>query len=134
MKEPTNAVTVSLEGRQQMHFPIPRALAAVISASVLAIGVALGSGSRADHTPRAAVTTKATTLGTDSLPVMTQTNAHAFRAHHPGDGSDRRDRQSVFVHLVGLCAVLECDLAHVPGALLLSHRGSSPDCSELRRA
>lgn len=28
-------------------------------------------------------------------------------AQHPGDGSDRRDRQSVFVHLAGLCAVLE---------------------------
>jgi hypothetical protein len=31
----------------------------------------------------------------------------AYAAQHPGDGSDRRDRQSVFVHLVGLCAVLE---------------------------
>jgi hypothetical protein len=28
-------------------------------------------------------------------------------AQHPGDGRDRRDRQSVFVHLVALCAVLE---------------------------
>jgi hypothetical protein len=28
-------------------------------------------------------------------------------AQHPGNGSDRRDRQSVFVHLAGLCAVLE---------------------------
>lgn len=31
----------------------------------------------------------------------------AYMAQHPGDGRDRRDRQSVFVHLVGLCAVLE---------------------------
>ena len=31
----------------------------------------------------------------------------AYMAQHPGDGSDRRERQSVFVHLVGLCAVLE---------------------------
>jgi Family of unknown function (DUF5946) len=31
----------------------------------------------------------------------------AYMAQHPGDGSDRRDRQSVFVHLIGLCAVLE---------------------------
>jgi hypothetical protein len=31
----------------------------------------------------------------------------AYMAQHAGDGSDRRDRQSVFVHLVGLCAVLE---------------------------
>lgn len=28
-------------------------------------------------------------------------------AQHPGNGLDRRDRQSVFLHLVGLCAVLE---------------------------
>jgi len=31
----------------------------------------------------------------------------AYMAQHPGDGRDRRDRQSVFVHLAGLCAVLE---------------------------
>jgi hypothetical protein len=31
----------------------------------------------------------------------------AYMAQHPGDGNDRRDRQSVFVHLVGLCAALE---------------------------
>jgi hypothetical protein len=31
----------------------------------------------------------------------------AYMAQHPGDGTDRRDRQSVAVHLVGLCAVLE---------------------------
>lgn len=31
----------------------------------------------------------------------------AYMAQHPGDGADRRDRQSVFVHLVGLCAALE---------------------------
>jgi hypothetical protein len=31
----------------------------------------------------------------------------AYMAQHPGDGRDRRERQSVFVHLVGLCAVLE---------------------------
>lgn len=30
----------------------------------------------------------------------------AYMARHPGDGHDRRDRQSVFVHLVALCAVL----------------------------
>ncbi len=34
----------------------------------------------------------------------------AYMAQHPGDGSDRRDRQSVFVHLVGLCAMLEHDI------------------------
>jgi hypothetical protein len=31
----------------------------------------------------------------------------AYMAQHPGDGTDRRDRQSVFVHLVGLYAILE---------------------------
>ena len=31
----------------------------------------------------------------------------AYMAQHPGDGADRRDRQSVFVHLVSLCAVVE---------------------------
>ena len=31
----------------------------------------------------------------------------AYMAQHPGDGTDRRDRQSVFVHLVSLCAVVE---------------------------
>ena len=31
----------------------------------------------------------------------------AYMAQHPGDGSDRRGRQSVFVHLAGLYALLE---------------------------
>ncbi len=35
----------------------------------------------------------------------------AYMAQHPGDGTDRRDRQSVFVHLVGLCAVIERGLS-----------------------
>ncbi|MBV9819461.1 MAG: hypothetical protein JOZ07_14105 [Solirubrobacterales bacterium] len=35
----------------------------------------------------------------------------AYMAQHPGDGSDRRDRQSVFAHLAGLYARLELDLA-----------------------
>lgn len=34
----------------------------------------------------------------------------AYMAQHPGDGSDRRDRQSVFLHLVGLCAVLAMEI------------------------
>ncbi|MGZ4249799.1 MAG: DUF5946 family protein [Solirubrobacteraceae bacterium] len=42
-------------------------------------------------------------------------------AQHPGDGSDRRDRQSVFVHLVGLCAVLEHDLPNPSVTRLLGH-------------
>ena len=31
----------------------------------------------------------------------------AYMAQHPGDGSERRARQSVFVHLVALCVALE---------------------------
>jgi hypothetical protein len=31
----------------------------------------------------------------------------AYAAQHPGDGADRRDRQSVFVHLASICCVLE---------------------------
>ncbi len=31
----------------------------------------------------------------------------AYMAQHPGDGTDRRDRQSIFVHLVSMCAVIE---------------------------
>lgn len=30
-----------------------------------------------------------------------------YMAQHPGDGRDRRDRQLVFVHLLGLYSVLE---------------------------
>lgn len=43
----------------------------------------------------------------------------AYMAQHPGDGSDRRDRQSVFVHLVGLCAVVEHRLPHTYATKLL---------------
>jgi Family of unknown function (DUF5946) len=32
-----------------------------------------------------------------------------YMAQHPGGGHDRRDRQSVFVHLAALCAVIERD-------------------------
>lgn len=31
----------------------------------------------------------------------------AYMAQHPGDGADRRDRQSVAVHLIALCGALE---------------------------
>ena len=34
----------------------------------------------------------------------------AYMAQHPGDGHDRRDRQSVFVHLCGLYARLELEV------------------------
>jgi Family of unknown function (DUF5946) len=52
----------------------------------------------------------------------------ANMAQHPGDGSDRRDRQSLFAHLVVLCAVLEHDLLHpyvtkLPGQETRHHAG-----------
>ena len=44
-------------------------------------------------------------------PVARRLILDAYMAQHPGDGSDRRDRQSVFIHLTGLCAVLEQGMA-----------------------
>lgn len=35
----------------------------------------------------------------------------AYAAAHAGDGSDRRDRQSVCIHLIALCAAVERELA-----------------------
>jgi hypothetical protein len=55
-----------------MHLPLLKALIAVISASVLAIGVALASAGNANHAPRAAATTKARTLETDGLQFLGQ--------------------------------------------------------------
>jgi hypothetical protein len=56
----------------------------------------------------------------------------AYMAQHPGDGSDRRDRQSVFVHLIGLCAVLE--RGWPTGRRLLSRRtGERPEYARLVR-
>lgn len=59
----------------------------------------------------------------------------AYAAQHPGDGSDRRDRQSVFVHLVALCAVLERRLPPATATRLLGAlvRGR-PDFPVLSRA
>lgn len=77
-----------------------------------------------------------------------------YMAQHPGDGTDRRDRQSVFVHLASLCAVLErggtpahspdvlrrvlasrtdypiLDRAHGPGNLSLLHVAGAADPAE----
>jgi hypothetical protein len=54
----------------------------------------------------------------------------AYMAQHPGDGTDRRDRQSVFVHLVGLCAVVVFEMppAQVTDLFrqLLRKRGEFP--------
>lgn len=55
---------------------------------------------------------------------------NAYMAQHPGDGSDRRDRQSVFAHLAGLCAVVEMDMdpAHATEILrrVLKHYDDFP--------
>jgi hypothetical protein len=55
----------------------------------------------------------------------------AYMAQHPGDGSDRRARQSVFVHLVGLCALLERRLpppyvTKLLGEVIRRYRGEFP--------
>ena len=55
-----------------MHLPLLKALIAVISASVLAIGVAVASAGNAHHAYRAAATTKARTLETDGLQLLAQ--------------------------------------------------------------
>ncbi len=55
-----------------MHLPILKALIAVISASVLAVGVALTSAGNANHAQRAAATTNARTLETDGLQFLGQ--------------------------------------------------------------
>ncbi len=43
----------------------------------------------------------------------------AYMAQHPGDGGDRRDRQSVFGHLCGLYAHIELDLPAVRASEIL---------------
>lgn len=49
----------------------------------------------------------------------------AYAASHGGDGSERRDRQSVLIHLVALCAVLERD--STPDArIALLQRSTTP--------
>lgn len=55
-----------------MHLPIIKALIAVISASVLAIGVALASAGNGHHAHRAAATAKAGPLETDGLQFLGQ--------------------------------------------------------------
>ena len=58
----------------------------------------------------------------------------AYMAQHPGDGRDRRDRQSVFAHLAGLHARLELDLP-AAGATEVLRRivASREDFPTLRR-
>lgn len=45
----------------------------------------------------------------------------SYAASHPGDGAARRDRQSVFIHLMALCAVLERGL-HADARIRLLRR------------
>ncbi len=59
----------------------------------------------------------------------------AYAAQHPGDGHDRRDRQSVFIHLVALCARLERSMN--PGVvppLLARLASSGPEFPTLTRS
>jgi hypothetical protein len=52
-------------------------------------------------------------------PLVHRVVVDAYMAQHPGDGHDRRDRQSVFVHLAGLYAVLEQHLLPAQATNLL---------------
>lgn len=59
----------------------------------------------------------------------------AYMAQHPGDGQDRRDRQSVFVHLVALCALIEHSTPPDAVTRLLGRVvRSRPDFPNLRRS
>jgi Family of unknown function (DUF5946) len=58
----------------------------------------------------------------------------AYMAQHPGDGRDRRERQSVFAHLAGLYAGLELELpAKRATEVLRRIVGSRDDFPILRR-
>ena len=79
-------------------------------------------------------------LGVEKALPFGYTPAHQLRldsymAQHPGDGSDRRDRQSVLVHLVSLCALLESkrrpERADYIRALVVDH---FPDPPHLTRS
>jgi hypothetical protein len=60
---------------------------------------------------------------------------HAYFAQHPGDGDDRRARQSLFIHLVGLCAMLERGFSAKQAKQALSDAlMGRPDFPHLRRA
>ncbi len=50
----------------------------------------------------------------------------AYMAQHPGDGRDRRDRQSVFAHLAGLYARLELNLPAARATEVLRRIVDSP--------
>jgi hypothetical protein len=58
----------------------------------------------------------------------------AYMAQHPGEGSDRRDPQSVFAHLAGLYVVLELGLSAARATGVLGRVvGGRDDYSVLRR-
>lgn len=58
----------------------------------------------------------------------------AYAASHGGDGSQRRDRQSVFIHLMAICAVTERGMS-TPARMALLHRvtADQPDFPRLER-
>jgi hypothetical protein len=49
-------------------------------------------------------------LGRFGYPSAHRLLVDAYMAQHPGDGSDRRERQSVYAHLCGLYARLKLDV------------------------
>jgi Family of unknown function (DUF5946) len=48
---------------------------------------------------------------------MNNLTVDTYMAQHPGDGTDRRDRQSVFIHLAAMCAVVDPGALGDPGEL-----------------
>jgi hypothetical protein len=84
-----------------MHLPLLKALIAVISASVLAIGVALASAGNAHHAHRPAATTKARTLKTDGLKLLEQLTAGNVKPD-PALKRTWTDDASAVAHSLGL--------------------------------
>lgn len=84
-----------------MHLPLLKALIAVISASVLAIGVALASAGNAHHAHTAAATTTAGTLETDGLQLLGQLAAGNVKPDPALEQSWTND-VSAIAHSLGL--------------------------------
>ncbi len=84
-----------------MHLPVLKALIAVISTSVLAVGVALASAGSAHHAHSAAATTKASTLETDGLQFLEQLAAGNVQ-RDPALKQSWTDDVTAIAHSLGL--------------------------------
>jgi hypothetical protein len=84
-----------------MHLPLLKALIAVISASVLAVGVGLASAGNAHHAHRAAATTKTRTLEADGLQLLGQLAAGNVKPD-PALKQSWTDDASAVAHSLGL--------------------------------